>query len=113
MNLLAIQAQESGSWLYGLECLPWIMRPILYCLFICWIFPGAFAQAQDTPRKLISVLIVDGFSNHDWKQTSLMTKRILEESGRFTVSISTAPGTVDDMGWASWNPEFEKYDVVI
>ena len=89
------------------------MRSILYCLFICCIFPGAFAQAQDPPRKPISVLIVDGFSNHDWKQTSLMTKRILEESGRFTVSISTAPGTVDDMGWASWNPEFEKYDVVI
>jgi len=62
-------------------------------------------------EELIPVLIVDGFSNHDWKQTSLLTKRILEKSGRFKVDISTAP--TDSAGLILWEPEFEKYAVVI
>lgn len=52
------------------------------------------------------VLIVDGFSNHDWKQTSNLTKRILEESGLFKVDISTM---VD----SAWQPAFKQYAVVI
>jgi type 1 glutamine amidotransferase len=82
-------------------------------LLIAFFLIGAAAQAQHTPKKKISVLIVDGFSNHDWKQTTLLTRLILEESGLFSVAVSTAPGTVGDPGWADWNPEFEKYDVVI
>ena len=62
-------------------------------------------------EELIPVLIVDGFSNHDWKQTSLLTKKILENSGRFKVDISTAP--TDSAGLILWEPEFEKYAVVI
>lgn len=61
--------------------------------------------------KTIKVLIVDGFSNHDWRQTSNLTKRILEESKYFKVDISTVP--LDSMGQARWEPEFEKYAVVI
>lgn len=61
--------------------------------------------------KIIKVLIVDGFSNHDWKQTSNLTKRILEESKRFKVDISTVP--LDSAGQALWEPAFEKYAVVI
>ena len=83
-----------------------------YLLISLFIF-GTVASAQHPAGKVIKVLIVDGFSNHDWKQTSLLTRQILEESGRFTVAISTAPGTADDPGWADWNPEFEKYQVVI
>lgn len=62
---------------------------------------------------LIRVLIVDGLSNHDWKQTTKVVKAILEESKRFRVDVSTAPSTVTDTAWASWNPVFKNYDVVI
>jgi type 1 glutamine amidotransferase len=62
-------------------------------------------------HKTIKVLIVDGFSNHDWRQTSNLTKRILEESKYFKVDISTVP--LDSAGQARWKPEFEKYAVVI
>lgn len=86
------------------------MRGILFCCFAALL---GFVGVPVPGKGPIRVLIVDGFSNHDWKQTSLMTKKILEGSGLFTVSISTAPGTVDDTGWASWNPSFDKYDVVI
>lgn len=59
----------------------------------------------------IPVLIVDGFSNHDWKQTTAVTKWILEESGRFKVDVSTVPA--DSMARLDWNPHFSKYAAVI
>ena len=62
-------------------------------------------------KKLIPVLIVDGFSNHDWKQTTTVTKWILEKSGRFKVAVSTIPA--DSVEQATWKPEFKKYAVVI
>lgn len=89
------------------------LRKIQYrCLhiFLCFIFLitlGAKAQTNE----VISVLIIDGFSNHDWKQTTEVTKWILEESGRFKVDVNTIP--VDSIERSSWLPELEKYDVVI
>lgn len=59
----------------------------------------------------IPVLIVDGFSNHDWKQTTKVTKWILEKSGRFKVDVSTIPA--DSNKRASWHPDFKRYAVVI
>jgi len=66
-----------------------------------------------TGKTTIRVLIVDGFSNHDWKRTSWMVKHILEETGRFEVTVSTAPNTADSLARTSWDPAFEKYAVVI
>ena len=39
----------------------------------------------------IRVLIVDGFSNHDWQQTTLLLRGILQAAGEFDVEVSTAP----------------------
>ncbi|SKB50329.1 Type 1 glutamine amidotransferase (GATase1) [Dyadobacter psychrophilus] len=61
--------------------------------------------------KPIRVLIVDGFSNHDWKQTTAVTKWILEESGRFLVEVSTVPA--DSLERSAWNPDFTKYALII
>ena len=61
----------------------------------------------------IDVLIVDGFSNHDWKQTTYVVKTILEKSELFHVDVSTSPSTPDDIGWQSWNPKFDDFDVVM
>jgi len=61
----------------------------------------------------IEVLIVDGFSNHDWGQTTAVIKSILEGSDLFNVAISTSPSEADDSAWQSWKPEFENYDVVL
>jgi len=41
--------------------------------------------------KPIRVLIVDGQNNHAWTATSPMLARILTDTGRFTVDVSTAP----------------------
>jgi type 1 glutamine amidotransferase len=69
--------------------------------------------AARSQQKQINVLIVDGFSNHDWQQTTRLVKYILASSARFRVDVTTTPSTANDPGWASWNPPFEKYDVVI
>jgi len=39
----------------------------------------------------IRVLILDGRNNHDWVRTTEATKATLEATGRFTVTVATAP----------------------
>src|SRR6185503_5720694 len=68
-----------------------------------------YALAQK--GKPIHVLIVDGFSNHDWKQTTAVVKWILEGSGRFKVDVSTVPE--DSLQATTWLPDFNKYPVII
>ncbi len=60
----------------------------------------------------IDVLIVDGFSNHDWKHTTQALKGILENTGEFHVSVSTFPGNGKEE-LDNWNPDFLSFDVVI
>src|SRR5690606_20263345 len=79
------------------------------CILLCLLLTLNVAAQRN--RKPISVLIVDGFSNHDWKQTTKVTKYILEKSGLFTVEVSTVP--VDSAGQLDWKPAFKKYAVVI
>ena len=69
-----------------------------------------FGQAKS---DTIKVLIVDGFSNHDWKQTSHLVKSILEDSGLFKVHISTVPTEVNPDALMNWNPRFDAFQVVI
>jgi type 1 glutamine amidotransferase len=64
-------------------------------------------------QRKIKVLIVDGFSNHDWRQTTALLRGILEPTGLFEVSVSTAPPTAATSGWEQWRPKFDDYDVVI
>ncbi|HEX5025583.1 MAG TPA: ThuA domain-containing protein [Agriterribacter sp.] len=79
---------------------------LMFCLMAC----GVCAQGSHYPIK---VLIVDGFSNHDWKETTREVKDILEETGLFKVDVTTSPGVADDPDWDNWNPLFENYEVVI
>lgn len=61
----------------------------------------------------VRVLIVDGYSNHDWKLTTALIRGILEPTGLFSVTVSTAPAIKDAPGWDTWRPRFADYDVVI
>lgn len=74
----------------------------LACIFFLML--SSFQKKEPIP-----VLIIDGFSNHDWRQTSDLTKRILEESGRFKVAVFTIPP--NDSTWQP--PAFKHYAVVI
>src|SRR5260370_4409472 len=81
------------------------------CALLLCLFAQPMAATSSQPR--IRVLILDGFSNHDWHQTTALLRSILEASGLFTVSVSTAPSTTASPGWEQWRPNFSDYDVVI
>ncbi|MCS6849982.1 MAG: ThuA domain-containing protein [Gemmataceae bacterium] len=51
---------------------------------------SALGADQAVPAK-IRVLIIDGQNNHNWRETTPRMKKILEECGRFTVDVATAP----------------------
>jgi type 1 glutamine amidotransferase len=82
-------------------------------LLTLFLFLQLVSMAQNRRKKPIRVLIVDGYSNHDWKQTSALAKGILEESKLFIVDISTAPATTNEDSLSKWDPDFRKYDVII
>src|SRR5579859_2266125 len=69
------------------------------------------ALAKDRSDK-IRVLILDGFSNHDWRQSTLLLREVLGEAREFEVNVSTMPAK-RSAAWADWRPEFAAYDVVI
>lgn len=68
---------------------------------------GSFASAADK----LSVLIVDGRNNHDWKSTTPVLTKWLEGSGLFTVAVATAPPRGEDV--SPFAPDFAKYDAVL
>ncbi len=87
-----------------------LRNTILYVLTLI-LSTGNISAASKSDK--ISVLIVDGFSNHGWKQTTKVVKSILETSGLFQVAVSTSPSTLEDDGWKDWDPEFGDFDVVL
>lgn len=68
------------------------MRSFAIAACTCLIPIGlAAVDSLAQARKPVRALIVDGFSNHDWKQTTIVTKWILEKSALFQVEVSTVP----------------------
>jgi len=63
------------------------------------------------PPKVLNALIVDGQNNHDWKATTPVLKRLLEETKLFTVEVATSPAAKQPMD--SFKPDFAKYDVIV
>jgi hypothetical protein len=55
-----------------------------------WILATIGAAPLQGAEKL-KALIIDGQNNHDWVATTPVLKRILEDSGRFNVDVSTSP----------------------
>ena len=66
------------------------------------------AVAAAAPMK---ALIVDGQNNHNWRETTPHLKKLLEETGLFTVDVATTPGKKPDM--SRFKPKFADYDLVV
>ncbi len=78
-------------------------------LFACVCAPPLAAKTAPAIR----VLIVDGFSNHDWQLTTRSIRAILQPTGLFDVTVTTTPPSAASPGWDAWRPDFAAYDVVI
>ncbi len=66
----------------------------------------------------ISVLVLDGQSNHNWKAMTPFMKAQLEKGGLCKVEVSTTPraglkGEERDAAWAKWRPAFKDHQVVV
>lgn len=82
---------------------------VLVSLFVLFAAAPGGAAAEPPAR----VLIVDGYSNHDWRLTTALICGMIEPTGLFAVTVATAPATKDAPGWDAWRPKFSDYDVVI
>jgi hypothetical protein len=71
------------------------------------------ARADDAK---IRVVLIDGQNNHDWRATTPLLKKVLEDSGHFAVDVSSnvksgeKPGSVDTVPFP---PDLGKYDVLL
>lgn len=62
----------------------------------------------------IRVLIVTGQNNHDWQRSTPAIKALLEETDRFTVTVSTTPSEeAPEDAWNDWKPNFKSHQAVI
>ena len=87
----------------------------IFKLFLWFLVINFFteAKAEDTyAKKPYKVLIIDGQNNHrNMTEGSAMMKGYLEETGMFTVDITTTPKKGENM--EGFKPDFSKYDVVL
>ena len=81
-------------------------RTVSFALFAALLLAarGGFAA----PLK---ALLLDGQNNHDWKKTTPLLKKILEDTGLFAVDVATSPPAKGDLG--AFKPEFKKYRVIV
>jgi len=70
----------------------------------------AAAAARGEPARC-KALIIDGRNNHDWRSTSPVLKRLLEETGLFRVEFATAPQASAQM--ESFLPAFGSSDLIV
>jgi len=97
---------------------PVIRRWVLFWLGLALFITFANSLRADTKptnpgQGLIRVLIIDGCSNHDWKRTTQLVRAIIQPTGLFDVTVSTAPAKIEDTAYTGWCPDFSKFDVVI
>lgn len=68
---------------------------LLCCQIACSAADKPATKAEDNSAngsgEKLSVLLIDGQNNHQWQKTTPLLKKILENSGRFEVEVSTTP----------------------
>ena len=92
-----------------------IKRILLLAICVFHVCGGSYPMLANTPQPdKIKLLIVDGFSNHDWQRTTQLITGILKEYGDITIDVSTSPdssATKEEM--KRWRPDFSAFDVVL
>src|SRR5690349_13956867 len=75
-----------------------------------------FGWADEKAEK-IRIILIDGQNNHNWRATTPGVKQALENTGRFTVDVSSnlkegdKPGTIKET--VAFPPDLGKYQVVL
>jgi type 1 glutamine amidotransferase len=72
---------------------------------------GLLLAGRAAAAPALKALILDGQNNHKWKTTTPLLKKILEDTGLFSVDVATSPPHKADM--SSFKPNFKDYHVVV
>ena len=84
-----------------------VFATLLFCA--CFVVP--MARAAGRP---IRVAILDGASGgayHNWRLTTPVLKKELEETGLFDVTVITAPASDGD--FSNFKPDFARYQAIV
>lgn len=83
-----------------------------YATAVLFLLAQVALAAADIPK--IRVMILDGESAgtyHDWKHTTPVLKKELEDAGLFQVDVVTAPPSDGD--FSNFHPDFSKYQAIV
>lgn len=80
-------------------------KTILALCAVGWLVTGEAGRAAAPIR----VMLLDGANNHDWKSTTPVVRKILDETGLFSVTVVTVPNE-SIQGFA---PDWSKFGVVV
>ncbi len=72
---------------------------------------AVLAMTVAADEKVYKVLLIDGQNNHQWRQTTPLIRAALEATGRFQVTVQTAPDKDGDM--SAFHPNFNDFDAVV
>jgi type 1 glutamine amidotransferase len=93
------------------------MRAVLRAAALAALFAPAAAPADEPkPDKKIRVILIDGQNNHNWRATTPVLKKALEDTGRFTVDVSSFQKKDEKAQWPDavpFPPDLSKYDVLV
>lgn len=81
---------------------------------VVWLSVLALAALPGRAAAQIPVMILDGESAgpyHDWPRVTAALRKMLEETGLFSVTVITAPPAAGDFG--SFDPDFARYRAVV
>jgi hypothetical protein len=90
-----------------------IASALLAFALSCLCFPVTAMDPTASRPQPIPVMILDGESNrwHDWRATTPMLRRMLEETGLFELRVVTAPGEGGD--FSNFDPRFADHAAVV
>ena len=86
-----------------------------------WVTLLVAAAASSAEPAKVRVLLIDGQNNHNWKATTPVMKKYLDETTRFDTTVATAPAKPGKDGnaeeykklMAAFKPDLAKFDVVV
>lgn len=77
----------------------------------------AFTASAAEPPAKIRVILIDGQNNHNWRATTPVLKKELEQCGRFTVDVASNLGPKDKppspTATVDFPPDLTRYDVLL
>ena len=83
------------------------MKRTVTVLTVLSVMAAMWAGSDARAAEPLKVLLLSGKNNHNWKATTPVLKKILEDSKRFTVTVTNDPAT------SLAAPGLDKYDVIV